>query len=218
MFYNLFLPGGIGGDGYKVYLIKKYFKTEGIKKIVTAAFLDRISGLIALVFLCLPLLMLTSIYLLFSDPGINLGMFVLIGIYYPIVILINRKIFKSFKKAFPATDFQSLLVQVSQLLCAFLILRGLGVHSFEFDYLELFLISSVAAVLPLTIGGVGIRELVFIYGYKYLVVDKNLAIAFTLTFFLITAISSLTGIVLNVEKELSQAKESSDTKLAEAEV
>lgn len=22
MFYNLFLPGGIGGDGYKIYIIK----------------------------------------------------------------------------------------------------------------------------------------------------------------------------------------------------
>jgi hypothetical protein len=26
MFYNLFLPGGIGGDGYKVYLLNKHFK------------------------------------------------------------------------------------------------------------------------------------------------------------------------------------------------
>jgi glycosyltransferase 2 family protein len=27
MFYNLFLPGGIGGDGYKVYIVNKYRKT-----------------------------------------------------------------------------------------------------------------------------------------------------------------------------------------------
>ncbi len=24
MFYNLFLPGGVGGDGYKIYLLKKH--------------------------------------------------------------------------------------------------------------------------------------------------------------------------------------------------
>ena len=203
MFYNLFLPGGIGGDGYKIFLIKKHFKNEKLKKIITAALLDRISGLIALVFLCLPILTQTSTYYLFSDPRINFTFFVIIVLYYPIAILVNRQIFKSFKKAFPITDLQSLGVQIGQLLCAFLILKSLGVNNFHFDYLELFLISSIAAVLPLTIGGVGIRELVFVYGYKYLVVDKNLAIAFTLTFFVITVLSSLAGVFLSVDEELA---------------
>jgi len=27
MFYNLFLPGGIGGDGYKIYLLQKNYQT-----------------------------------------------------------------------------------------------------------------------------------------------------------------------------------------------
>ena len=27
MFYNLFLPGGIGGDGYKIWILKKEFST-----------------------------------------------------------------------------------------------------------------------------------------------------------------------------------------------
>ncbi len=202
MFYNLFLPGGIGGDGYKVYLIKKHFKSEKLKKIITAALLDRISGLVALVFLCLPILTQTSTYFLFSDPRINFTIFAIIMLYYPLAILINRLTFRSFKKAFPITDFQSLGVQIGQLLCAFLILKSLGVSSFHFDYLELFLLSSIAAVLPLTIGGVGIRELVFVYGYKYLVIDKNTAIAFTLTFFLMTVVSSLVGAFLNVDKEL----------------
>ena len=26
MFYNVFLPGGIGGDGYKIYLLRKKFR------------------------------------------------------------------------------------------------------------------------------------------------------------------------------------------------
>ena len=50
MFYNLFLPGGIGGDGYKVYLLNKEFKTP-VKKLVQAALLDRLGGLVAIVFL-----------------------------------------------------------------------------------------------------------------------------------------------------------------------
>src|SRR5688572_2789467 len=47
MFYNLFLPGGIGGDGYKIYLLQKYFKVN-VKKIIAAVFIDRVSGVLVL--------------------------------------------------------------------------------------------------------------------------------------------------------------------------
>ncbi|MEY3647722.1 MAG: hypothetical protein RLZ13_607, partial [Bacteroidota bacterium] len=36
MFYNLFLPGGIGGDGYKVYLLNNQFKTP-VKELLKAS-------------------------------------------------------------------------------------------------------------------------------------------------------------------------------------
>jgi uncharacterized protein (TIRG00374 family) len=49
MFYNLFLPGGIGGDGYKVYLLNKHKKTK-VKDLISATIIDRFSGLAALVF------------------------------------------------------------------------------------------------------------------------------------------------------------------------
>ncbi len=52
MFYNLFLPGGIGGDGYKIYLLQKNYQT-GTKKIFGAVLADRISGMVALVVLAL---------------------------------------------------------------------------------------------------------------------------------------------------------------------
>ncbi len=47
MFYNLFLPGGIGGDGYKIYHLNK---TTGIRarKIFWAVLFDRVSGVLAL--------------------------------------------------------------------------------------------------------------------------------------------------------------------------
>ena len=52
MFYNLFLPGGIGGDGYKVYLLNRTFKTN-LKYLISSTLLDRISGMMALVFLAI---------------------------------------------------------------------------------------------------------------------------------------------------------------------
>src|SRR5690606_7079226 len=47
MFYNLFLPGGIGGDGYKIFFLRKKFGIKG-RRLLTAIFFDRLSGLWAL--------------------------------------------------------------------------------------------------------------------------------------------------------------------------
>ncbi len=59
MFYNLFLPGGVGGDGYKIYVLQK---NHGLKMINVfhAVFWDRVSGIIALIFLSLILLQQSS--------------------------------------------------------------------------------------------------------------------------------------------------------------
>src|SRR6185295_709021 len=47
MFYNLFLPGSISGDAYKVVLLKKKYDSS-YKKTSAAVLLDRFSGLLAL--------------------------------------------------------------------------------------------------------------------------------------------------------------------------
>ncbi|MBK9103884.1 MAG: flippase-like domain-containing protein [Saprospiraceae bacterium] len=47
MYYNLLLPGGISGDGYKIKVLMERF-SKPLKRIVTITLIDRISGLIAL--------------------------------------------------------------------------------------------------------------------------------------------------------------------------
>jgi uncharacterized membrane protein YbhN (UPF0104 family) len=69
-----------------------------------------------------------------------------------------------------------------------------------FSYILLFLISSIAAVLPVTIGGAGAREIVFLYGKKIMDVSPETGIAIGLIFFLITVTSSLPGIFIKHKK------------------
>ena len=200
MFYNLFLPGGIGGDGYKVYLLKRQYRETSVKKIVSAALLDRVSGMAALVFLALILFLGTSAGGMVQGPW--WAIFVVFAtLFYPTVYLGNGFVFKSFRSAFFKADLQSLGVQVLQVVCAYFILLSVGIGTHHLDYLELFLLSSVVAVLPFTIGGIGARELVFIYGYEFLPIDKNAAVAFSIVFFLITAVSSLAGAFLKIRFE-----------------
>lgn len=191
MFYNLFLPGGIGGDGYKVYLLNRLYKTK-LKDLVSATLLDRISGLAALVFLALLLLLFVD--LSFLGFWIFWVLIILLFVYYPLFYLVCRLLFRKFIGIINISNVFSLGVQGAQLLCAYLILKALSVNDLYIEYMTLFLISSVVAVIPFTIGGVGARELVFIYGANYLMIDKNTAVAFSILFFIITALSAFTGI------------------------
>jgi uncharacterized membrane protein YbhN (UPF0104 family) len=201
MFYNLFLPGGIGGDGYKVYLLNRSHKTK-VKYLISATLLDRISGLMALVFLALLLALFVN--LSFMGPWIT---WVLIGVLivaYPSYYFVFRLLFKNFLNAFTISNILSLGVQLAQLLCAYLILKALLVSGMYVEYMTLFLLSSVVAVIPFTIGGIGARELVFIFGADYLLINKNTAVAFSILFFVITAVSSFTGIFFETKLKDSQ--------------
>ena len=189
MFYNLFLPGGIGGDGYKAYLLKKHLNKK-IGPIVKALFFDRVSGLVALIFLA-ALLFLFSDYAIFPLNYIAFAVAVLI---YPLFYYISLK--KSlFMKYFKKSNILGFLVQLLQLFSALGLIFALGQNLPIIEYLVLFLISSVVSVLPITIGGVGVREFTFLYGLKFINQPVDSAIAFSFLFFLITALSSLIGII-----------------------
>lgn len=194
MFYNLFLPGGVGGDGYKVYLLNKIYKTP-IKQLLQAVLLDRINGLAVLVFLMF--LLMVWVRLDVSLPVDTAVLGVIGMLLLPISFyLMMRFLFPAFMRSVNITLIYSFLVQILQLVCAFFILKALGINSQIIEYQFVFLLSSIVAVLPLTIGGVGARELVFILSHEYMGIDENAAVAFSLLFFLITALTSLAGVFL----------------------
>ncbi len=193
MFYNLFLPGGIGGDGYKVYLLNKYYKTP-VKFLIAAVFLDRLSGIVSLAFL----VFILALNLRYPFPGswIYILLVVLAILIFPVFYLVLKLLFRKFVPVFLKAGIFSIAVQGLQLVSAYCVLRAVGINNQLIEYLVLFMVSSVVAVLPFTIGGVGGRELVFILGSNYFNIDRNTAIAFSLMFFILIAISSFTGIFL----------------------
>lgn len=198
MFYNLFLPGGIGGDGYKVYLLNKHFQTP-VKSLVQAALLDRLGGLVAIVFLLLVMVLPVDLSLPFVS---DMPWEILIGIaallVFPAFWLVQKLMFKPFLPSFWKANGWSMAGQIAQLVCAYFILKSLGVTGNYLAYQLVFLLSSIVAVLPLTIGGVGARELVFVYAHTYAGIDEAIAVTFSLIFFLITAMVSLAGSMISI--------------------
>lgn len=203
MFYNLFLPGGIGGDAYKGYLIKRQFGVK-TKRVVSVLLLDRLSGLLLLwVYACLLALLLPQ-----SELGIYKITIVVLG-FLSILIFwgLNKKYFGEVYPVFWGSIGYAALVQLAQLASAYFILMALNVGENPLSYLFIFLISSIVSVLPLTIGGIGSREVTFFYGAKLLGLDENISVGISMEFFIITALVSLFGILYHFKKPELQVYE-----------
>jgi uncharacterized membrane protein YbhN (UPF0104 family) len=201
MFYNLFLPGGIGGDGYKVYLLNNQFKTP-VKELLKASLLDRLGGLIAILALLFGILLLTELPLPFREPWVSNAVFSvgLIGLV-PGFWLLQKFLFSNFLPSFWQGIFWSLVGQIAQMAAVACLLLALGVQDKFLAYQAVFLLSSIVAVLPLTIGGVGARELVVVYAHAYAGIQETEAVAFSLLFFLISAAVSLSGAWVKWKRE-----------------
>ena len=98
------------------------------------------------------------------------------------------------------TTMYSLAVQFAQLVSAYCILLALGVTENINIYLVLFLISSIATILPISFGGLGLREITFTFMLAYFPIKEDYAIAYALSFYIITVITSSFGIVYNFKE------------------
>ncbi len=120
MFYNFFLPGGVGGDGYKVFYLHKRFKTP-VKQLLGAVLADRVSGLsIILVYI------LGLVYFIEYDLPLKGWLFLLIPFvslgFYLFLWLFNKKL----TKAFWQVSIWSLVVQGLKMFAVMCLLKGGG--------------------------------------------------------------------------------------------
>ncbi|MDD5507888.1 MAG: lysylphosphatidylglycerol synthase transmembrane domain-containing protein [Bacteroidales bacterium] len=188
MFYNLFLPGGIGGDGYKIYLLNRHFDIKA-RKILGAVFMDRVAGIAMLwvVALC---------FLYFVEPHLPYRFLIFIAI--PLLcggLYMGMKwLFRDYVPAYLPVSLYSIGVQLMQVMCAYTILLAFHHEGQNYSYLFLFLISSIVTIIPITVGGAGMREITFLYGAQFLGVDTHLSVALSLMFYFITVIVSFCGI------------------------
>jgi uncharacterized membrane protein YbhN (UPF0104 family) len=196
MFYNLFLPGGIGGDGYKIFLLRKKFAIKG-RRLFQAIFFDRLSGLWALG------LINATLVIFIPHLGIpNWVPVLVVAIGTIAYFVIMRKFFSDYSKNFGLSHLKALMVQSMQVVSVILLLYALNFEGKFSPYLFMFLMSSLVAIFPFTVGGLGARELVFVYGAQYFQMDQHLAVIISLLFYCISALLSFSGIyfVFNPQK------------------
>lgn len=188
LLYNFFLPGGVGGDAYKVYFLKKKYNAK-TRQLLSAVFFDRLSGLWALaIFSCTFIVFMPR----FAIPNSITIALAIVGTASYLYIL--YLFFRPFAKRFLQTHTKALGVQGFQILTAILILLALN-HDDKFSpHLLIFLISSITAIIPSIGGALGVRDSAAIALGKYLQVDFQLAATISLIFYFISLITSLPGL------------------------
>ncbi|WP_128544382.1 lysylphosphatidylglycerol synthase transmembrane domain-containing protein [Larkinella soli] len=194
MYYNLFLPGGIGGDGYKVFLLNRLTGTP-MKPLVAATLLDRLLGLLPLLY---ALALFSAVVPQVSEWvgfTINWQALAAILVLHVSARRLLKRFMPQFLPVFSSSTALSGLVQGLQLGQILALMRAMDVNGDPRAYLLVFLISSIVATIPFTIGGAGARELTFLVGARMLNLPADAAVAISLLFYLITAVVSLTGVV-----------------------
>ena len=188
IFYNLLLPGGIGGDGYKIYLLRKNYQLPA-KRVFWAIAFDRLSGLWAIGLIIVALkIFIPQIAVSFAIVG---GVFLAgTAIYYVIV----KIFFKDFSKHFFKGHAKAVVVQTFQVLTILCVLLGQGFNGKFAPYLLSFLLSALAAVVPVTFGGAGAREYIFKVLAGVFNMNVGLAVFLSVSFYLISLLVALSGL------------------------
>ena len=190
IFYNLLLPGGIGGDGYKIYLLHKRYNLQA-KRVFWAIAFDRLSGLWAIGLIVVAL----TIFIPQIQEQIHMAIPIVIfvvgtGIYYIVI----KIFFKDFTKHFFKGHAKAVIVQSFQVLTVLCFLMGQDFHGKFAPYLLSFLISALAAAVPITFGGAGAREAIFQRLSPIFHMNVGLAVFLSVSFYLTSLLVALSGL------------------------
>lgn len=191
MFYNFFIPGGIGGDAYKVYVLNKQFGWSA-RKLTKSVFCDRLSGLLAIIVLIeiLAFPLLPGYYKLLIIPAVVVTI--------AVARLFFMRFFPEFKRIFYKTLLYSLGVQVCQLLSIYFILQSFTQVEDLWIYFIVFLISAVLSVISFS--GIGVREWLFMKAAQYFTFNADISVSTAMLFSFITAMVALVGICFQLKK------------------
>lgn len=222
IFFSLFLPSTIGGDFMRSIDLAAHTKRP--KEVVATVLLDRLSGYTGLV--SLALLSIIFGWRLIRDRSILLSVGVITSILVAVLLVLFNKFaysrinkllhspkagkiresiknlhqeihyFKHHKKVIINNLILSLIIQITAPLTFFVVALSLGLK-IKLLYFFIFLpIISAITLLPISIGGLGLRDATTIFFFAKIGVVKNLSLAMSLiNFFFILLCGALGGLI-----------------------
>jgi len=183
LFYNFFLPGGVGGDAYKGVRLRSVLGWPS-KQILKMLFLDRAIGFGVLAVM---IILLDPSGVLIPMLGLRLiAVVAMIAVGYAI----THYIFKSQMIYFHTFGY-SVMAQFLQISAVILIIEGMGIESTVSLMVWIFLISSAAGII--SFAGIGVREFLFLSSAQFLALSGETSATVGLWISIIGAIVSFMG-------------------------
>ena len=214
MFYNMFLPTNIGGDVIKVAKMRDE-QPENIKRGVISVLSDRITGVLVLfVFVSAGFMYYKDIQII-NAIGIFIICSTILGILGFTCVMKNENIipekYKNIhnlisliceKKCVMKIIILSLIFHILLIIIHAFIAKMYNLNIPIMYYLLLYPITAIVASLPVSINGIGLKELVYVYMLKSFNIDNSTAILFAMTLNMIILFASLFGFIPYFSKNL----------------
>ncbi len=209
IFFSIFLPSTIGGDLVRTADLVEH--TKKAKEVIATVFLDRLSGYMGLVLVILPALLLGRGLILdrvvFTSVSVIISLLVVVllvlfnnNLYSKITKFLGSPgsgkiketiknmhqeihVFRNHKRMIILNLLISFFIQIVGPISVYFIALSLGIK-INFIYFLIFLpIIGAITLLPVAIGGLGLREGLFVVYFAKAGVVKQLALAMSLLSF-----------------------------------
>lgn len=202
MFYQLFIPGGIGGDGVRLYCMRKSYQGSTLT-LVRALLVDRLSGFLALlacsalasVGLPLPWATVTSVT---PAMAVTVVLLLLVSGRFVLGLIIEHD-----QDAYMRACVFALIVQSLQAIAALCLLNSFGESDHWQIYTVVFFISSICSQLPVSISGLGTRELVVMWLLTWFGLAYDAGVAMAFAFFCLQSLANCLGVLCYRQEKLA---------------
>lgn len=190
--FNIILPGGIGGDGWRAFHFHKRFKFPWTKTIVIIL-RGRASGLFFLMAFLIAFAFFYQNQLQFI-PHVREVLIASLILIFPAYSICTRIFLKEPLKTQLGGLKYSFFSQVFFLIGIVCILHGIGNHANIIGYILVFLIANIVAVIPISFGGIGLREFTYITLAGHIGLNSQIGVAASLLYYFIYTATAFIGL------------------------
>lgn len=229
-FFNIFLPTGVGGDVVRAVELTQ--NSQRGPEAVGTVFVDRLTGLLVLFVIALVALPF-SFHLLETEVIIAIVVMALTGVIGGWLLLqadllgrmgrwltflpaqdklekLYRAVGGCGRRALLGALLISVLFNLMNILVNYLVALSLGVHLSLWYFFAFVPLISFSLTLPISLGGLGVREGTYVLLFGQAGVPPEKALALSLAYYAITVVTGLLGGLLYAVEGARGLKQTSD--------
>ncbi len=193
-FFNIFIPGAIGGDAMRLYHVSKNYHLSKAKSLL-AVFIERVGGLFALGLILMFSLLFNDTIRTKLDFGFSLIALFTFGM---IAALVIAKYFVQKRMPINYKDLSLILLlsglgQFGDILISYIFSLYFGLDITILNLMSIMPLVYVATVIPISLGGVGVREGVMTAGLTLYGVEVSDAVMISFLLYFTKIIVGLMG-------------------------